>query len=193
MIRQSKLQIAESPTLELLRLAHPCSRFRKLLCCVLSSLLLISCCGNTTQAANPKPSATQRLLDRTPFDQVILNKVNGGKTLEVLPLNLPQRPLTSIPATGALKVRLLGRPTEEFEIAWSNIAQVRVFEQVLLDEAQRLTAAGKFDEAYDYYARLGADFSSLSGLNDAICNYLRLNALRALSRQTIRSRTCPVT
>ena len=71
----------------------------------------------------------------------------------------------------------MDRPTEEFEISWSNVAQVRVFEQVLLAEAQRLTAAGKFDEAYDYYARLGTEFPSLANLNDAICDYLRLNAL----------------
>jgi tetratricopeptide (TPR) repeat protein len=117
------------------------------------------------------------LLDRTPFDQVILNQANGGKVLEVLPLNLPRDKPNAAPASGNLKVRLLERPTEEYEIASTNIAQIKPFGQVLLDEAQRLTAAGKFDEAYDYYAKLGAEFSSLPNLNDAICNYLRLNAL----------------
>lgn len=128
-------------------------------------------------AADPKPPVPQRLLDRTPFDQVILNQANGGKILEVLPLNLPQDKPNAIPANGNLKVRLLDRPTEEYEIASANIAQIKPFGQVLLDEAQRLTAAGKFDEAYDYYAKLGAEFPSLPNLNDAICNYLRLNAL----------------
>ena len=127
-------------------------------------LLALACSSSSRSAlaAEAKPPATQRLLDRTPFDQVILNQANGGKILEVLPLNFPQRPLTAVPTTGNLKVRLLDRPTEEFEIAWSNVAQIRVFEQVLLDEAQRLTAAGKFDDAYDYYARLGAEFPSLA-------------------------------
>ena len=146
--------------------------------CKLQLLALAFLCGCASSfAADPKPPAPQRLLDRTPFDQVTLNAANGNKVLEVLPLTLPQRPLTSIPATGALKVRLLDRPAEEFEVAWSSIAQVRVFEQVLLDEAQRLTAAGQFDEAFDYYTRLGNEFPSVTNLNDAICNYLRLNAL----------------
>src|SRR3954452_374331 len=136
------------------------------------SLLIVATLAiNCTFAADPKPPAAQRPLDRTPFDQVILNKAGGGKTLEALPLTLPQRPLTAIPTTGSLKMRLLDRPTEEFEVAWTNVAQVRVYEQVLLAEAERLTAAGNFDEAYDYYTRLGADFPSLANLNESICNY----------------------
>ncbi len=146
--------------------------------CILQFLLFFPIFEVTSSlAADPKPAAVEKLLDRTPFDQIVLNQAAGGSTLEVLPLNLPQRPLAVVPATGSLKVRLLKRPTEEFEVNWANVAAVRVFEQVLLDEAQRLTAAGKFDEAYDYYARLGVEFPSLAGLNDSICNYLRLNAL----------------
>jgi tetratricopeptide (TPR) repeat protein len=128
------------------------------------------------EANEPKPSA-ERLLDRTPFEQVMLNQTGGGSTLDVLPLNLPPQVLASIPTTGSFKVRLLDRPTEEFELSWTNVAGVRVFEQVLLAEAERLTAAGKFDEAYDYFARLSAQSPSLAGLDDAICKYLRQNAL----------------
>jgi ABC-type transport system substrate-binding protein len=128
-------------------------------------------------APQPKPAAQERLFDRTPFDQVILNQAGGGTTLDVITLTLPQRPLAAIPQTGSLKVRLLKRPTEDFEVAWSNVASVRIFEQVLLDEAQRLTAAKKFDDAYDYYARLQADYPNLPGLNDAVCDYLRQNAI----------------
>src|SRR4051794_12783906 len=108
-------------------------------------VLAFSFSSQFTFAADAKPPTNQRLLDRTPFDQVVLNQANGGKVLEVLPLNLPQRPLTAVPTSGNLKVRLLDRPTEEFEVAWANVAQIRIFEQVLLDEAQRLTAASKFD------------------------------------------------
>jgi tetratricopeptide (TPR) repeat protein len=141
-------------------------------------LILASCLGARAGfAADAKPPATQRLLDRTPFDQVILNKSNGGKILEVLPLNLPDHAPNAAPKEANLKVRLLDRPTEEFEVAWANVAQVRVFDEVLLDEAQRLTAAGKFDEAYDYFAKLGAQYPSTPNLNEAVCTYLRLNAL----------------
>ena len=55
-------------------------------------------------------AATATLLDRTPFDQIILKE--GDKSLEVMPLELPQRPLASLPATGSLKIPRcsIGRP-----------------------------------------------------------------------------------
>ncbi|HJQ82289.1 MAG TPA: ABC transporter substrate-binding protein [Lacipirellulaceae bacterium] len=123
------------------------------------------------------PAARRPLIERTPFDVVVLNRANGGKAYEVSPLALPQRPLAAIPTEGTLVVRLLDRPLEEFEVLWANVAEVRVYEQMLFDEARKLTAAGKFDEAYDYFARLQADYPTYPGLRDAVSDYLRRNAL----------------
>jgi tetratricopeptide (TPR) repeat protein len=141
--------------------------------CILHFLSVSAIAQEPTKPA-PAP-ATERLFDRTPFDQILLK--GGGKPLEVMPLQLPQRPLVNIPAEGSLVVRLLDRPTEEFEVSWSNVARVLIFEELLLNEARRLTAASNFDEAYDYYARLAAEYPSLAGLNESIGDYLRQNAL----------------
>jgi tetratricopeptide (TPR) repeat protein len=140
----------------------------------LSILLLTSAALTRAQEAQP---ARRPLIEREPFDAVVLNRANGGKTLEVFPLDLPQRPFTQIPAEGTLRVRLLDRPLEEFEVSWANVAQVRVFEQMLFEEARRLTAAGKFDEAYDLFARIQTDYPNYPGLRDAVSDYLRRNAL----------------
>jgi tetratricopeptide (TPR) repeat protein len=127
--------------------------------------------------AQEAPPARRPLIERTPFDVVVLNRANGGHAYEVSPLELPQRPLTSSPSEGSLIVRLLDRPLEEFEILWANVAEVRVYEQMLFDEARKLTAAARFDEAFDYFARLQADYSKYPGLRDAVSDYLRRNAL----------------
>jgi tetratricopeptide (TPR) repeat protein len=132
-------------------------------------------------AAGSSP-AKQKLLDRTPFDEITLTQAGGGKKLEVLPLKLPEGAQAALPKQGKLKVRLVSRPIEEFEVDWPNIAQVRVFEQILLDEARRLAAAGQFDEAYEYFARLRAEHPNFPGLDDAISDYLQQNAV-ALYRQ----------
>ncbi len=145
--------------------------------CILQFCFLAFCGWVPVSLAAVAPPAQQRLLDRTPFDEITLNPSSGGTRLEVLPLNLPQRPLAAVPKEGKLKVRLLDRPTEDFEVAWSNVAQVRVFAQMLLEEAQRLAAAGKFDEAYDYFMRLRAEYPKFPGLDDAINDYLQRNAL----------------
>ena len=150
----------------------------------LSVLLLTSAALVHAQEAQP---ARRPLIEREPFDAVVLNRANGGKTLEVYLLDLPQRPLTAIPTEGTLRVRLLERPLEEFEVSWANVAQVRVFEQMLFDEAQQLTAAGKFDEAYDHFARIQADYPNYPGLRDAISEYLRRNALALYQANAARS------
>jgi tetratricopeptide (TPR) repeat protein len=132
------------------------------------------------QAANQQQQQPE-LIDRTPFDQIILK--DESKPLEVMPLELPRRPPANLPASGSLKIRLLERPTEEFEVSVSSIARLRVFEEQLLDEAGRLTSTGNFDKAYDYFSRLQSEYPSYPGLNEAINNYLRRNALALYQSQ----------
>ncbi len=138
--------------------------------CILQLLLIAT-------AGAQQPVQQQRLLDRPPFDQIVLDEENKSATLDVFPLDLPSRPLASVPTSGSINVRLLDRPTDEYSVSWADVARVRVFEELLLDEARRLTAAGNFDEAYDYFAKLSTRYSSLPGLNEAISDYLRHNAL----------------
>lgn len=142
------------------------------------TLLVIGTPGFSDEPAAPaeKPPAKARLLDRKPFDAVILTKSAGGATLEVQTISLPERPLVTPPKSGLLKVRILDRPTEDFEIGWGSVAQIRVFEQLLMDEGQRLAAAGKFDDAYDYFSRVRNDYPDFPGLEEAISDYLQRNA-----------------
>src|SRR4249919_2849104 len=46
-----------------------------------------------------------------------------------------------------------------------------------MDEGSRLAAAGKFDDAYDYFARLRIEYPNFPGLEDAISDYLQRNAV----------------
>jgi tetratricopeptide (TPR) repeat protein len=128
-------------------------------------------------AEDATPAPAVRLIDRPPFDQLILKRGSGGEALDVEPLSLPQRPLAAVPVEGTLRVRLMDRPGEEFEVAWTDVASVRVYEELLLAEARRLTEAQDFDEAYDYFARLSAEYPALPGLKNAMSDYLRRNAL----------------
>ena len=158
------------------------TRFRRagLRLLVLLAVLGIACTSATLFADDPpvaKPPTKPTLLERHPFDVIILSKSAGGATLEVQTLSLPSRPPTELPKTGIVKVRILDRPTEDFEVNWGSVAEVRVYEQLLLNEGSRLTAAGKFDDAYDYFSRLGNDYPKLPGLEDAMCDYLLRNAV----------------
>ena len=118
----------------------------------------------------------KRLVDRPPFDQVILDEANDNAVIDVAPLDFPGRRPPAQPS-GKLKVEWLNKPGEPIEIPWQNISRIRLYEEMLLEEARRLTAAKEFDDAFDYYAILLSDYPSLPGAKDAANEYLRLNAL----------------
>jgi len=127
--------------------------------------------------AAPLLAAEQRLCDMPPFDQIVLDDANKNAVLDVEPLDLPGRKLPAQPQ-GNLTIRLLADPTRQFDVSWQNIRTVTFFEQNLLGEARRLTDAGKFDEAFDYFARLLRQYSTLPGLDHAVNDYLQRNALQ---------------
>jgi ABC-type transport system substrate-binding protein len=137
----------------------------------LSFVMLLTLLAGASHSTEPTA-----LIDRPPFDQIVLNEANQNARLDVVPLKLPQRPPRNLPREGKLAVQLLDRPAESFEVDWSGVAEIRVYEQMLLDEARRLTAAGDYDSAYDYFARISNDYPNLPGLDDAVSDYLRRNA-----------------
>ena len=69
------------------------------------------------------------------------------------------------------------------------MTEIRVFEEMLHDEAKRLVAAGDFDGAYDYFVRLSNDYPNYPGLDDAVGDYLRRNAF-ALYQAKQNDRAC---
>jgi tetratricopeptide (TPR) repeat protein len=71
----------------------------------------------------------------------------------------------------------------DYEVAWQNIDKLEFYEQMVLAEARRLTAAGQFDEAYDYFAHLLNLFPETPGLAEARQSYLYLSAGAAFRQQ----------
>lgn len=63
---------------------------------------------------------------------------------------------------------------------WSAIARIDLYEQMLLNEAERLTAAGQFFEAFEYYAFLASNYPHLPNLEAALQNHLWREASRRL-------------
>ena len=118
-------------------------------------------------------SADLPLYEQEPFDRITLNEANDGTVLDVEPLDLPGRRLPEKPkSTDKLRVHLLSRLGDEYEVAWQDIAKVELFEQMVLAEAQRLTAQGELEKAYDYYAYLEKQDPELPGLAEAMEAYL---------------------
>jgi tetratricopeptide (TPR) repeat protein len=100
--------------------------------------------------APPVPAAPP-LYEQDPYDELTLDEANGSAVLKLEPVELPNRRLPANPRPAdTIRVKLPDRPDEEFDVAWRNIAKLRLFEQIVLDRADELTAAGKLDEAFDH-------------------------------------------
>ena len=123
-----------------------------------------------------------RLLDQEPFDQIVF-KQPPDRIVKVLPLDLPSRRVPSNPRpTDKLQVRPWDNPAEPYEIAWRLIERVELFEQLLLKEAEALTAAGRLGEAYDYFVHLLRRYPDLPQRAGAFERFLFADAQQALEK-----------
>jgi hypothetical protein len=137
----------------------------------------------TDPAAPIAPAAGGgRLLDEEPYDLIVLN--DKERTIEkVLPLKLPGRRVPPAPQDDdKLRIRLWRAPEQEFEVRWGDIAEVRLFEQMLLEEARRVVAAGRFEDAFDYFTRLRSEPAPLDGLAEAEEAYFLAELRRDLEK-----------
>ncbi|HEX7446569.1 MAG TPA: ABC transporter substrate-binding protein [Pirellulales bacterium] len=142
---------------------------------------------NGSPAADPPAAeapkleeAELRFYEQEEFDEITLNDADAT-VLQVRPLALPDRRSAPDPAdfrkSDKLLVRRIDDPVDEYELRWGDIAQVRLFEQLVLEKALQLVHEGKtdparFDEAYDFFEFLKQHYPDLEGLTRGICEYL---------------------
>ena len=133
-----------------------------------------------TTEESPSPTTNEEsveiavpLLERSPFDRITLDAANQNAVIETVLLDLPERKIPNpLPTTGSLEIRRLSHPSIPYKVQWGAIAKVELFEQMLLAEAERLTAEGKFAEAFNYLAFLTTNYPQLPGLEQALQAHL---------------------
>jgi ABC-type transport system substrate-binding protein len=140
----------------------------------IAALLLMAAAARLAAqpAADAAPSASLRLFEQEPYD---LLRFKDGKEVKVQLLTLKTRRLPERPrAADKIVVRTLDEPDVEYEVTWGDIdvPKSRLFEQLILEEAEQLVAAGRFNDAYDYYAHLQYFYAKLPGLEESLQNYL---------------------
>jgi len=128
-------------------------------------------------------AAEEPLFEQEPYDQITLDENNDHAVLKVKPLDFPDRRVPANPRPDAkLIVRLLERPELKYELHWYSIDKVELFEQLVLKKANELVAAGKPEEAYDYFRFLFEKDPSLPGLERSWQEYLFAEAGDSFSR-----------
>lgn len=144
-------------------------------------LVFAACIVVVAAVALGQDQDTGPLYMQLPFDRVVLKT---GETVDVHKLRFADgtRKVPNVfPAAGEMTVRPLDAKnlTAEYSIPWTAIARIDLFEDLILQEAQRLTKTEKFDEAFPYFAHLLTRAPETRQLNEAVNQYLQQNALAA--------------
>ena len=131
----------------------------------------------TSEAPTAPPPPTgplnyQQLLARRPYDLITLTAAHNNEVHAVEPIALPNREVPENPKpSDKLVVKRLA-VDGDFEIRWFDIERIELFEDILLREANQLVAAGKLDEAFDYFRFLRDIYPRTKGLPAAHQTYL---------------------
>ncbi len=135
-------------------------------------LLIVSagwgCCG-WARAADESPE--EPLLQQEPFDRLTLTPQYGSTVVKIKRLPVRELPANPKP-TDRLQVQLFSEPDKLFEVSWAALAKVELYEQIVLDEAKKMTAAGKLEAAYELFRYLEGNHPKLPGLAEAVEDYL---------------------
>jgi hypothetical protein len=121
--------------------------------------------------------AQQRLIDVEPYDQITLDAGNGNAVLKTFPLELKDRVVPTNPdPSSRLRLRLQDRPGQQYDCAWQHIAKVELFEQMILQQAEKFTAQGDFNEAFEYYDFLQTNYPQMQTLQASVDKFLYRHA-----------------
>ncbi len=128
--------------------------------------------------------ADEYLYQQEPFDTIKLDEANKNALLKVRPLDLPDRRVPVKPNPDEeLEIRLFDRPRKVYSVAWGHIVEVKLFERMVLDDAERLVESKKFDEAYPIYEFLEHRYPTMADLPASYQAYLKANAGEAYKAQ----------
>ncbi|MCE9529243.1 MAG: hypothetical protein K8R36_24615, partial [Planctomycetales bacterium] len=114
----------------------------------------------------------KRIFEREPFDKITCTQAFDSEVILVSPIPFPNRQVpTKHKAGEKLRVQPL-EIDEEKEIPWTAIKKIDLFEQMVLAQANSLVAAGRLDDAFDFFSFLKRRYDKMDGLAPAHQNYL---------------------
>ncbi|MDA7951036.1 MAG: ABC transporter substrate-binding protein [Pirellulaceae bacterium] len=138
------------------------------------AICLLSVCPGKTHLYAQKgeqeilQSERKPLYQHEPFDRLVLKDGTGQINIDIFPLSLDQRK-SRMPT---LLVKRLEDPENEYEIQRSVIIKIEHFENILLNEAVRLTNKDDLDQAFSYFNLLYTTYPKTIGLEKARQHYL---------------------
>jgi hypothetical protein len=141
---------------------------------IASLFMALTLAANSVVAKDTDPLYLQ-----SPYDEITLDDNNNNAVLKVQPLKFPGRKVPALAdRKGDLEIELVEQAGQTFAVAWGAVVKVRLFEELVLEEANQRVQEGRFDEAYAYFRFLEAKTPPVAGLKDAIelCLWTQIGA-----------------
>lgn len=140
---------------------------------IVLSLLGSASAAGQSDATSDYEQTDELLYRRDPYDLITLDKQHENKVLKVLPLEFSDRRVPpEEERRGAIEVRLVEDPTVLYEVSWTDIASVQLFEELVLQQAETLTDKGQFDDAFRTLEFLLAHYPRVPRLNAVVLKLL---------------------
>lgn len=150
--------------------------------CRCAWLIVFVLCHLPTALWAQQPLAP-RIFEGEAFDRLTLDQANENAVLRVRPIPFPNRRVPEKPKpSDKLRVKLVD-DARDFEVMWQHIAKVELFEHIVLAEAKQMAAAGKIDDAFDYFTFLVEQYPKVDGLAEARQLYLHQAAVHAFRQK----------
>ncbi len=142
--------------------------------------------------AQPQIVDNRPLVDQEPFDLLRLNEANEFAELKVTPLKdaaialnlpVPQKPF-DFQQEGTVKFKLVEFDAKYWQTPWKSLVEIKLFEDLLLDEAKRLLNEGDFDLCFRtlLYLKNNTELASSIELRQLFDRCLSEDGKRALAQ-----------
>jgi len=133
--------------------------------------------GDAAEKEQIPVEMTKPLIDREPYDLMLVSSSKDKKPMRIAPLNLPAFRAGASERSGQVTVELVDMPGRKFKIAWRSVTSYQPFPRLLLDEAKKNLDEKEFDLAFRYLQRLNAEYSNYPGTERLLEELLVQNAL----------------
>ncbi len=114
--------------------------------------LVIAYAPGTTHAQEGPLKPNESLMDvQSPFDLITLTAEAGGESVRVYPIEFPNRVVpTSEPGDKELEVTLLIYPDRKYRVFWKDIAEIKLYEQMIVERAKQYMADNDYANAFEH-------------------------------------------
>jgi hypothetical protein len=128
------------------------------------------------------PLPPEKLIDKVPFDEIVLTDEFQGKRFEIEEVTFPDgNPPTNPDPSSTFQFRFYTDVDDLYEVSWKDIREFIPFSKRVANETRMHINAGKFGDAYDNLTFLKANYPKYPSLDALYHEFLYRNATAFIS------------